>query len=49
MRWDTIQVQRGGMLLRVATSRHHGMPALKDGLQGALFYFWTPDAKHRQH
>ena len=28
------------MLMMVATSRHHGMPALpdsKDGLQGALF------------
>ena len=23
MRWDTIQLQRGGMLLMVATSRHH--------------------------
>ena len=35
----------------VATSRHHGMPALpdsKDGLQGALFNLWTHDAKHRQ-
>ena len=40
------------MLLMVATSRHHGMPALpdpKDGLQGALFILWTPDAKHRHH
>ena len=36
----------------VATSHHHGMPALpnsKDGLQGALFNLWTPDAKHRHH
>ena len=35
-----------------ATSRHNGMPALpgaRDGLQGALFTLWTPDAKHRQH
>ena len=34
-RWDTIQLQRGDMLVMVATSRHHGLPALsnsKDGL-----------------
>ena len=46
MRWNTIQLQRGGMLLMVATSRHHGMPALpdsRDQLQGALFNLWTPD------
>ena len=52
VRWDTIQLQRGDMLLMVATGRHHGMPALpdsKDGLQGALFNLWTPDAKHRHH
>ena len=37
-RRDTIQLQRGDMLLMVAASRHHGLPALpdsKDGLQGA--------------
>ena len=28
VRLDTIELQRGGMLLMVATSRHHGMPAL---------------------
>ena len=47
MHWDTIQLQRGDMLLMVATSRHHGMPALpdsKDGLQGALF-----NSRHRHH
>ena len=41
VRWDTIELHRGGMLLRVATSRHHGMPALpgaRDGLQGAMFH-----------
>ena len=51
-RWDTIQLQRGGMLLMVATSRHHGLPAppdAKDGLQGALFNLWTPDRGHRHH
>ena len=40
-RWNTIELQRGNMLLMVATSRHHGLPALPDsnyGLQGA---FWT--------
>ena len=40
------------MLLMVATSRHHGMPALPaalDGLQGALFNLCTPDAKHSHH
>ena len=39
VRRDTIQLQRGHMLLMVATSRHHGMPALpgaRDGLHGAL-------------
>ena len=51
-RWDTIQLQRGDMLLMVATSRHHGLPALldsKDGLQGALFNLWTPDRAHKHH
>ena len=51
-RCDTIQLQRGDMLLMVATSRHHGMPAVadtKDGLQGALFNLWTPDPRHRHH
>ena len=36
----------------VATSRHHGLPALpdsKDGLQGALFNLWTPDPRHKHH
>ena len=36
----------------VATSRHHGLPAVpdsKDGLQGALFNLWTPDPQHKQH
>ena len=36
----------------VATSRHHGMPALgdaKDWLQGAVFNLWTSDPKHRNH
>ena len=40
MRGDTIQLQRGDMLLMVATSRHHGMAALpgtKDGLVGGSF------------
>ena len=39
------------MLLMVATIRHHGMlalPVAKDGLQGARFNLWTPDAKHRR-
>ena len=34
----------------VATSRHHGLPALPDakaGLQGAFFNLWTPDPRHR--
>ena len=51
-RWDTIQLQRGDMLLMVATSRHHGLPALpdsKDGLQGTLFNLWTPNRAHRHH
>ena len=51
-RWDTIELQRGDMLLMVATSRHHGLPALpnsKDGLQGALFHLWTPDRAHKHH
>ena len=51
-RWDTIQLQRGGMLLMVATSRHHGLPAppyAKDALQGAFFTLWTPDRGHRHH
>ena len=40
------------MLLMVATSRHHGLPAppdAKDGLKGALFCLWTPDRGHRNH
>ena len=51
-RWDTIQLHRGDMLLMVATSRHHGLPAhpdSKDGLQGALFNLWTPDPRHKHH
>ena len=51
-RWDTIQLQRGDMLLMVATSRHHGLPAppdSKDCLQGALFNLWTPDCAHKHH
>ena len=45
--WDTIHPQMGGMLLMVATNRHHGMLAVlgaKDGLEGALFHLWTADA-----
>ena len=52
VRWDTIELQRRDMLVMVATGRHHGMPALpdsKDGLQGALFNLWTPNAKHRHN
>ena len=53
VRRDTIQLQRGDMLLMVATSRHHGLPALppnaKDGLQAALFNLWTPDPRQRHH
>ena len=44
-RRDTVELHRGDMLLMVATSRHHGLPALpdsKDGPQGALFNLWTP-------
>ena len=40
------------MLLMLATSRHHGLPALpdaKDGLQGAFIYLWTPNPQHRHH
>ena len=51
-RWDTIQLQRGDMLLMAATSRHHGLPALpdsKDGLQGAFFNLWTPNPRHRHY
>ena len=51
-RWDTIQLQRGDTLLMVATSRHHGLPALpdtKDGLRGFFFNLWTPDPRHRHH
>ena len=51
-RWDTVQLHRGDMLLMVATSRHHGLPAhpdSKDGLQGALFNLWTPDPRHKHH
>ena len=50
--WDAIEPQRGDMLLMVATSHHHGMPARpdsKDGLQGALFNLWTLDPRHRHH
>ena len=52
VRWDTIERHRGDMLLMVATSRHHGMPPLpgaQDGLQGALFNLWTPNANYRHH
>ena len=52
MQWDTIQMQRGDMLLMVATSCHLGMPALpdaKDGLHGDSFQLVDPDAKHRHH
>ena len=51
-RWGTIQLQRGNMLLMVATSRHHALPALpnsKDGLHGAFFSLWNPDPRHRHH
>ena len=51
-RWDAVELHRGDMLLMVATSRHHGLPALpdsKDGLQGALFSLWTPDPRHKHH
>ena len=51
-RWDTVALQRGDMLLMVATSRHHGLRALpdsKDGLQGALFHLWIPDRAHKYH
>ena len=40
VRWDTIELHRGDMLLMVATTRHHGLPApegARDGLQGAPF------------
>ena len=50
--WDTIELQRGDMLLMVATSRHHGLPTLpdsKDGPQGALFHLWTPHRAHKHH
>ena len=33
-RWDTIQVQRGDMLLMVATRRDHGLRALPDSKDG---------------
>ena len=51
-RWDTVELHRGDMLLMVATSRHHGLPALpdsKDGLQGAVLTLWTPDPRHKHH
>ena len=51
-RWDTIQLQRGDMLLMVATSCVHGLAAIlntKDGLQGALLNWWTPDPGQRHH
>ena len=51
-RWDMVELHRGQMLLMVATSRHHGLsapPDSKDGLQGALFNLWTPDARHKHH
>ena len=44
-RWDTVELHRGDMLLMVATSRHHGLPALpdsKDGLQGLFFTCGPP-------
>ena len=47
-----IELHRGDMLLMLATSRHHGMPAppgARDAMQGALFQLWTPNAKHRNH
>ena len=34
VRWNTIHLQRRDMLLMVATSRHHGMPALPDSKNG---------------
>ena len=49
---DTIELHRGDTLLTVATSCHHGLPALpdsKDGLQGALLHLWTPDRAHKHH
>ena len=49
-RWDTVELHSGDMLLMVATSRHHGLPALpdsKDGLHWALFHLWTPDPRHK--
>ena len=52
VRWDTIQLARGDMLLMLATSRHHGLPPLpdsKDRPQWALFNLWTPDPRHRHH
>ena len=48
----TVELHRGDMLLMVATSRHHGLPALpdsKDGLRGAPFKVWTPDPRHKHH
>ena len=51
-RWDTVELHRGDMRQMVATSCHHGLPALpgsKDGPQGALFNFWTPDPQHKHH
>ena len=45
VRWDTIELQRGDMLLMVATSRHHGMlalPGARDGLQGAFLTCGSP-------
>ena len=51
-RWDTIQLQRGGVPVMVASSRQHGLPAppvAKDGLQGALFNLCPPDRGLRHH
>ena len=50
--WGTIELHRGGMLLMVATNRHHWSHALegaRNGLQGTPFDFVTPDPKHRHH
>ena len=41
VRWDTIQLQRGDMLLMVATGRHHGMPAPHTPRMGRRGLFLT--------
>ena len=33
-RWDTVELHQGDMQLMVATSRHHGLPALPDSKDG---------------